>query len=35
MADGYRRKGITENGPLPDKYQLDEMPASSYSKSTG
>jgi hypothetical protein len=32
---GWIPKGkITENGPLPDKYQLDEMPTTSYPKRT-
>ena len=32
---GWIPKGrITENGPLPDKYQLDEMPTPSYEERT-
>ena len=32
---GWIPKGrITEDGPLPDKYQLQEMPTSSYPKRT-
>ena len=32
---GWMPKGrLTENGPLPDKYQLDEMPTSSYEERT-
>jgi len=32
---GWIPKGrMTENGPLPDKYKLQEMPTSSYPKRT-
>jgi len=34
-SGGWIPKGrITEDGPLPDKYQLQEMPTSSYPKRT-
>jgi len=34
MADGHRRAEKLKMGVLPDKYQLQEMPTTSYPKHT-